>query len=57
MQAERERGKRPKKEVVYKQPFFERPEHMLFCGNGMVVKTGGPMSGETTAQETELVGM
>lgn len=35
-------GKRPKrkraKKVVYKQPFFERPEHILFCGSKMVVK-------------------
>ena len=41
--------KRPKKKVVYKQPFFERPEHMLFRGNKLVVKTEGPPSDEITA--------
>ena len=40
-------GKRPKKRVVHKRPFFERPEHILFCGNEMVVKTDGPTTSET----------
>jgi hypothetical protein len=49
-------GKRPKKKVVYNQPFFERPEHILFRGNEMVIKTNDPISGETTAQGTDQSG-
>ncbi|KAF9650650.1 hypothetical protein BDM02DRAFT_1353133 [Thelephora ganbajun] len=48
--------KRPKK-AVYKQPFFERPEHILFRGNEMVVKTEDPSPHETTAQASESVRM
>ena len=36
------RRKRVKKKVVYKQPFFERPDHILFRGNEMVAKAEGP---------------
>ena len=54
---EGKRRRRPKKKVVYKQPFFERPEHVLFRGNKMVVKTEGPPPHETTAQVSELTRM
>jgi len=52
-------GKKRKrrKKVVYKQPFFERPEHILFRGNKMVVKTEDLPLGETTAQVSESVSM
>lgn len=53
---EGKRRKRPKKKVMYKQPFFERPEHMLFRGNKMVVKTEDSPH-ETTAQVTESTRM
>ena len=39
--------KRPRK-VVYKQSFFERPEHMLFRGNQMIVRTEDLPSHGTT---------
>jgi len=51
------RRKRPKKKVVYKQPFFERPEHMLFRGNKMVVRPKDSPPHETTAQLSESVRM
>ena len=53
----RNEGRQPEKKVVYKQPFFERPEHILFRGNKMVVKTDDPLSSETTTREIELVKM
>lgn len=40
---------------VYKQPFFERPEHILFRGNKMVVKTEDAPQDETAAQTSESV--
>lgn len=43
--------------MAYKQPFFERPEHILFRGNEMIVKTDDAVSGEATAQGTGPVGM
>jgi len=46
-------GKRSKKRVVYKRPFFERPEHILFRGNEMVVKTDDPTTCEATARGPE----
>ena len=54
---EGKKNKRPKKKVVYKQPFFERPEHMLFRGNKLVVKTEDPLLHETTAQASESARM
>ena len=46
-----------KKKVVYKQPFFERPEHILFRGNEIFVKEHEAVSSETIAQGTEPVKM
>jgi len=54
---EGKRRKRPKKKVVYKQPFFERPEHMLFRGNKMIVKMEDSPPHETTAQVSESTRM
>jgi len=51
--AEGRKRKGPKRKVVYKQPFFERPEHILFRGNKMVVKTEGLPPHETAAQASE----
>lgn len=50
---EEKKRTRPKKKAVYKQPFFERPEHMLFRGNRLVVKTEDCSSYETTTQASE----
>lgn len=47
--AEGRKRKRSKK-AVYKPPFFERPEHILFRGNKMVVKTEDPPQGGMAAQ-------
>ena len=41
--SEGKRRKRPKKKAVRKQPFFERPEHILFRGNEAVVKRNDPV--------------
>jgi hypothetical protein len=53
--------KRSKKKTVYKPPFFERPEHMLFRGNKMVVRTEDPPQGGMAAQvpivEADVVSM
>ena len=54
---EGKRRKRPRKKVVYKQPFFERPEHMLFRGNKMVVNTEDSPPHETTVQVSESARM
>ena len=54
---EGKRRKRRKRKVVYKQPFFERPEHILFRGNKMVVRTEDLPLDETTAQASESVSM
>lgn len=54
---EEKRRKRPKKKSMYKQPFFERPEHILFRGNEMVVRRGDPMSNEPAAQGSGPVKM
>ena len=48
--AEGKRRKRTKKKIVHKQPFFERPEHILFRGNKVVVKTEDPPPHETAGQ-------
>jgi len=50
-----EGGKRKRPKKVYKQPFFERPEHILFRGNKMVVKTEDAPQDETAAQASESV--
>ncbi|KAF9792598.1 Rpr2-domain-containing protein [Thelephora terrestris] len=49
--------KRPKRNVVFKRPFFERPEHILFRGNEMVVNTDEDMPRETAPRESEPVRM
>lgn len=49
------RKRKRSKKGMYKQPFFERPEHILFRGNKMVVKTEDPAPGGTTAQVSESV--
>jgi len=54
---ERKGGKLPKTKVVHQKPFFERPEHILFRGNEIVVRTDGHMSSGTTVQESEPVRM
>lgn len=53
----RAKGRRRKrsKKAVYKQPFFERPEHILFRGNEIVAKLEDPPSHGATAQVPELV--
>ena len=54
---EGKRRKRSKKKILYKQPFFERPEHILFRGNEMIVRRGDPMSNGPAAQGSGLVKM
>ena len=52
------RRKRSKKKAVYKRPFFERPEQILFRGNEAVVKSDDPIPCETTEPvgvETETI--
>ena len=53
--AEGRKRKGPKKKVVYKQPFFERPEHILFRGNKIMVNTEDLPQHETTAQASGSV--
>jgi len=50
---EGKRRKRPKKNVAYKQPFFERSEHMLFRGNKIVIQAEDSPSHEATGQVSE----
>ena len=47
------RKRRRHKKGAYKQPFFERPEHILFRGNKVVDKTEDPLAHETTVQASE----
>jgi len=56
-EAEGKKRKQPKTNVVYKQPFFERPEHILFRGNRMVVQVEDSPSHETTGQVPESAEM
>lgn len=49
----RRRKRRRHKKGAYKQPFFERPEHILFRGNKVVNKTEDPLAHETTVQASE----
>lgn len=53
--SEERKRKRPRKKVVYKQPFFERPEHILFRGNKMVVKAEDPPLPKAAVQVSESV--
>jgi len=52
----RAKGRKRKgpKKVGYRQPFFERPEHILFRGNKMVRMEDSPPH-ETAAQASESV--
>lgn len=54
---EGKRRKRPKKKVAYKQPFFERPEHILFRGNKMVIRAEDSPPDKTTMQASESARM
>ena len=56
-EVEGKRRKRPKTNVAYKQPFFERPEHILFRGNRMVVQVEDSPSHETIGQVPEPDGI
>jgi len=54
-ETEGQKRKRRKKKAAYKQPFFERPEHILFRGNKMVAKMEDLPLDETAAQVSESI--